>query len=175
MLLMCPICLIEFKVKPFIYKKAKHPPCCSISCANIFRKHWTQGIGNHQWGLKGNKNKSFKTYETCMKRGTNKYIFVYEPWHPYAESTGRVRQHRYVVETNHLKFDDTYFHRVLDDTDSIRWVLKPKYDVHHKDCNTLNNEINNLEIVTRGEHTRIHNKLKGVPHDSKGRFTRVEA
>ena len=32
------------------------------------------------------------------------------------------------------------------------------YVIHHKDRNKLNNSINNLQMVTRGEHKRIHNK-----------------
>lgn len=174
--LMCPVCLKDFKRKPYIVNRNKHAVCCSKKCSSIFRASWFLGSANHQTGLKGNKNKSFKSYKITMKRGTNRYIFIYEPWHPYAESTGRIRQHRFVVENNYLKFKEEYFHRVLDDKDNIRWVLKPKYDVHHKDYNTLNNDITNLEILTRGEHTREHNRNKEIIHDPKtGRITGIKS
>lgn len=32
-----------------------------------------------------------------------------------------------------------------------------KYDVHHKDGDKLNNDISNLQILTRKEHEQIHN------------------
>jgi len=31
-----------------------------------------------------------------------------------------------------------------------------EYDIHHKDRNKLNNDPDNLQIVTREEHVRIH-------------------
>ena len=34
--------------------------------------------------------------------------------------------------------------------------LLPEEDVHHKDGNTLNNELDNLEILMHGEHQRMH-------------------
>lgn len=39
-----------------------------------------------------------------------------------------------------------------------RFILKPPANkiVHHWDDNGLNNTRNNLEIITRGEHNRIH-------------------
>lgn len=33
-------------------------------------------------------------------------------------------------------------------------------EVHHKDCNTLNNHVSNLECLTREEHLEIHRKLQ---------------
>lgn len=44
--------------------------------------------------------------------------------------------------------------------------LQPWEIVHHKDGNKKNNDPNNLEIVTRGEHMKLHNR----PRDEKGRF-----
>lgn len=34
--------------------------------------------------------------------------------------------------------------------------LSPDEDVHHKDGDTTNNDINNLEIITHGEHQKFH-------------------
>lgn len=50
-------------------------------------------------------------------------------------------------------------------------VLKEGYVVHHKDGNHNNNDVRNLEILTRGEHTSIHNKLDPMDRDEEsGRF-----
>ena len=165
MLLECPVCKKEFSRKPSAVKKIKHTPCCSKKCSYTLRKEWMRGEGNHQKGLIGKLNSSFKTDITIMKRGTKKYEFRYAPWHPFAESTGRVRNHRLVVENYWLRFDSKYFNTILCKDGQFRVILNPKYDVHHKDGNTLNNSIDNLVILTRGEHTRIHNKFKNIVRD----------
>ena len=167
MLLVCPVCKSEFNKKPSAIAKIKHQPCCSKNCNNILRKEWFKGEGNHQKGLKGKLNSSFKTDITIMKRGTQKYEFEYLPWHPFAESSGRIRRHRAEVERNFELFDSRYFILVQCDDKKGRLLLNPKYDVHHKNENTLDNNINNLEIKTRGDHTRIHNKHRKIVRDAK--------
>ena len=45
--------------------------------------------------------------------------------------------------------------------------------VHHKDEDPTNNSLDNLELMSRSEHTRLHNFLnprRGHYHDEKGRF-----
>ena len=60
-------------------------------------------------------------------------------------------------------------HRVL--------VNAPKHlVVHHKDEDPTNNAIENLELMPRGEHTRLHNYLnprRGHNRDELGRFARA--
>ena len=53
---------------------------------------------------------------------------------------GNVKEHRYIMEQ--------YLGRRLN-TDEV---------VHHKDGNKLNNNINNLEVMKRGEHSRLHRR-----------------
>jgi len=40
-------------------------------------------------------------------------------------------------------------------------ALAPGEVVHHVDGNPLNNEVSNLQILTRAEHIRIHTPVKG--------------
>lgn len=50
--------------------------------------------------------------------------------------------------------------------------LRKDEDVHHKDGNPRNNDLSNLEIVTRSEHARIH-AIERNPHrmrDAQGRY-----
>lgn len=42
--------------------------------------------------------------------------------------------------------------------DFIGRKLRNDEIVHHKDMNKLNNDISNLEILTRSEHTKLHNE-----------------
>ena len=51
---------------------------------------------------------------------------------------GNVKEHRYIMEQ--------YLGR----------KLKENEIVHHKDGNKLNNDISNLEVMTRSEHSKLH-------------------
>ncbi len=60
-----------------------------------------------------------------------------------------------------IKYDDGHmttksYPRVLME-EKLGRPLKQNEDVHHKDGNKLNNDINNLEVVMHGEHQRMHN------------------
>jgi 5-methylcytosine-specific restriction endonuclease McrA len=69
-------------------------------------------------------------------------IGVYIPDHPKANSSGYVLRYRYLMEQKLGRF------------------LLPEEHVHHKDGNKLNDSEDNLEILTRSEHTREHFKRK---------------
>ena len=66
------------------------------------------------------------------------YLYVYQPKHPMANSAGKVYVHRYVAEQ--------YY--------SIN--LTSNLVVHHKDEDKLNNEPDNLQIMTYEEHGKHH-------------------
>ena len=38
--------------------------------------------------------------------------------------------------------------------------LRPEYVVHHIDGNRRNNEVSNLVVMTRNEHTQLHMNLR---------------
>ncbi len=41
--------------------------------------------------------------------------------------------------------------------EKLGWTELPKgYEVHHKDGNKLNNSLDNLVVLTKSEHSRIH-------------------
>lgn len=68
----------------------------------------------------------------------NGYIKVYCSAHPKADMSGYVLEHRLAMEQ--------YLGRYLTD-DEI---------VHHVDGNKNNNDISNLQVMTRAEHMRLH-------------------
>lgn len=69
---------------------------------------------------------------------TGDYLYALVPEHPNATKNGYVLLHRVIVE-NHLG-------RLLNSNEVV----------HHKDGNKRNNSIENLEILSPGEHTRLH-------------------
>lgn len=79
-----------------------------------------------------------RSKQRMKKESQGKYLFVIAHGHPMADSRGRVLEHRYVM-AEHLG-------RMLT-TDEI---------VHHLDENTRNNDISNLALMLRGEHTNHH-------------------
>lgn len=141
---------------------------CSRECYAKYKQVAMSGSGNHQYGTKGEINASFKGYEISRRNHRNVDILVYEPGHPYADKNGRVLKHRLMVENNRNLFNEDFF--VLIDG---YYALKKEYSVHHKDGNHCNNDISNLEVLTRSEHTTIHNEEKIINRDAKGRITAV--
>ena len=164
----CTYCGKEFHVKQSQIDRYNRS-CgifCSRECMNEYRKIWFKGSNNHQYGLKGKLNSSFKGQETEHQNHKITDIYVYCPNHPYADKNGRVVRHRLVVEQNSKMFDNEYFEVVNGIT-----VLKKDFVVHHKDGNHNNDDVSNLEVMTLSEHTKLHNNMIPRQRDSKtGRF-----
>jgi len=66
------------------------------------------------------------------------YMYAIIPDHPCADKYGKVNEHHYVVyeETGRLLNEDEV--------------------VHHKDRDKANNKIDNLQVMTKSEHARLH-------------------
>ncbi len=164
----CEICGKKFHLKPSQLKKSKHH-CCSIECLNKLKSILYSGEGNHQYGLKGRLNSSFKGDEISKRNNNLIEIRVYDPTHPYCDKDGRVLKHRLIVEENYKIFDKKYF-EVIDN----RVVLKKQSQVHHLNEDHNDNRIENLIPVTRSEHRMIHNLGIMIVRDPKnGRITGV--
>ena len=155
----CCVCGKKFHLKE--YQKNRYKAhCCSKECC--LEKHRTDmsGASNHQYGLKGDKNASWKSDEKTSVYGY-KLIRVLE--HPFAKSDGFVFEHRLVAERYLLTPENSV------EINGKRY-LSPEYVVHHKDMNRLNNDISNLEVIEKGQHVSLHNKLSPRAKDSLGRF-----
>lgn len=91
--------------------------------------------------LSGTNNLAFKN--GSAKQG--RYIKVYVPWHPKAVSNYR-QLHRLLMEFK------------------LGRVLREDEVVHHKDNNPANNHWDNLELMSKSEHSKHH-----APEMDKGR------
>ena len=162
----CPICGKAFYRKPCHLKKYGRSlgVHCSRACLDIAKRTLYAGERNHQYGLKGPLNSSFKGFVISEKNNRLTEQMVYCPNHPFSSKNGRVAEHRLVVEDNYSLFDSKYF-TVIDG----KHYLLPSSQVHHKDYNHNNNSISNLIPCTRKEHKRYHKSII-TKRDSLGRI-----
>lgn len=84
------------------------------------------------------------------------------PHHPYGkgntQSGYHVAEHRLVMEAveNDLSLDDYITRLKLGDVAGLVFLDPEALAVHHKDGNTLNNELSNLEKISHPGHGKLH-------------------
>lgn len=143
----CPIC-----GKPFHLSESENRfvNCCSYKCMGEYRKIFYVGENNPNYGNKGSKNPIWKSDKRISPYG---YILVRDESHPYRNVDGFVFEHRLIAERYLL----TEENRV---EINGKFYLKKGFDVHHKDRNRQNNSPENLLVLTRSEHMKLHHKEK---------------
>jgi hypothetical protein len=106
-------------------------------------------------GLTGEDHPAWKGGQRIDEDG---YIRTYAPGHPWPRRSGYVFEHVRIMEL------------------AIGRRLEPGETVHHRDGDRQNNAVENLEILKRGDHSRLH-RLKDAhlrERDSLGRFAGKE-
>lgn len=144
----CPICGKKYHLKPYAVKRNKMH-FCSKECHNKAKQSYFSGSGNHQYGLKGDKNPTWN--------GGHKvhlgYIWTYSPEHPFSVGRpGYVLEHRLVAEKYLLTEDNSV------DIGGKKYLSR-EFVVHHKNGIRTDNRPDNLEVIRKGEHTRLHNEV----------------
>lgn len=168
----CAICGKPFHRKNSFFKTRKGVLgfTCSKDCFAKMQKIRMTGCGNHQYGIKGKNNASFIDADlTCKNHNLTECLIYVGDWYMHNSRSGRIPVHRYVVELNHDNYDSNFF------VEHDGWFyLKREYVVHHKDGNHSNNDINNLQILTRGEHSRLHSLAQPMKRcNITGRFIKL--
>ena len=89
------------------------------------------------------------------------------PWNK-GTSKGWVdkRGYRWIYVTEYGKRRAKREHRVIMEKHLDR-KLEPWEVIHHKDGDTLNNNVDNLEVIDWGEHTKMHHENSKRPDLSK--------
>lgn len=136
----CEVCGKEFRTYPskIAMGRGKY---CSKECSMKITNQKLSENGEHTRFEKGQKawNKRGFTY-TMARMGGRAYKLIFFPEHPNSSKKGYVREHRLIME------------------DSIGRYLSRNEVVHHINNDTLDNNINNLELLTQEEHRRLHLK-----------------
>jgi hypothetical protein len=134
----CFVCKKEFKTYPSKVKIGRGKYCskkCSyiITNKNLKKVACLSMKGRDPWNKKG-------WSITRARKNGKKYKLILCKDHPSATAKGYIREHRLVMEKH------------------IGRVLNKDEIVHHKNGDTLDNRIENLELMTRKEHSRLHTK-----------------
>lgn len=166
--LICSICGKEFHRKPSHIKRfnGDYGFCCSKRCDKELRRIRMTGEGNHQFGIRGSLNSSFVEGSLLIKNNSvvDEFIYVGD-WYKGYNDSGRIPIHRYMVELNYALFDICNFNEI----DGWHY-LKKGLVVHHKDFNHNNNSLDNLQVLSKREHIRVHNIANPRKRNNKGHF-----
>lgn len=128
----CPVCKKSFHVKPYHLVKVESP-CCSKECDREMKKIKMTGEGNHQYGLKGELNSTFKSEFQMNRYG---YLRGYNYCHPLKSKCNYILIHRAIMEEYlRVKNKQSEFLKVIDGV--LR--LKKNIEVHHINHNKLDN------------------------------------
>lgn len=161
----CAYCGKRFHLKPSALKRFK-THYCSKECQNKARKEYMRGEGNHQYGLRGRANASWKGHE--KKLSSYGYVEIRVEGHPFADNQGWIFEHRFIAETY-----------LLNDENSVeingKRYLSPDYCVHHIDFDRTNNDVGNLLVMRKERHMMLHSELNPQGRNEKGQFVKDDA
>ena len=143
--IVCDVCGRPFKVKQSHADKRR---TCSMECCGKLRSEKMIGSGNHQYGIKGSLNSSWKGGRSVSSHG---YIRVRHE--SATNNDGVIFEHRLVMEE--------YMGRKLHANEVV----------HHINGIKTDNRAENLKLMTLAEHTSAHNVDRDQSKDKKtGRF-----
>lgn len=142
LLLHCEVCGKEFHAYQSLIDEGKERYCGKECSFEVTNKKLEENGRLTRW-KKGQVAHNFKN-GICYQQSRNggkKYRTILSKNHPFANKRGYVREHRLVVER------------------ARNITLNPWMDVHHINGDTLDNRLNNLEVISHAAHTREHNPV----------------
>lgn len=116
---------------------------CGCGCGEMIQKYYDGYLSQPRKFKRGHWTKvnflKFKGFRTQDKRG---YIMRMVKDHPYRDHDDYVYEHRLVMEAHLGRY------------------LDPKELVHHINEEPWDNRIENLQIMSKGDHQRLHIRRK---------------
>jgi transposase-like protein len=124
---------------------------CHCNCGSLILD--TNEYGDKRSFINGHQNRGIKNprWKGGRYHRDGWYILVYLPNYPRTNYRGYILEHIVVYET---------FNKCC----LLSWVI-----LHHKDGNRQNNNISNLEPMTRDVHARLHNEIEDMNLQFKDR------
>ena len=99
--------------------------------------------------IKVRKNRSVEEDPRFIGRRKYKgYVEIYKPNHPNSNSHGYIREHRFLVSEHIVR------------------PLTTDEDVHHINGIKDDNRLENLQLILKSEHTKLHHKGKKIINGS---------
>ena len=120
---------------------------CITKCSECGKDVWVR------WDLAQNKDLSAENFvcNSCIHSTTaKKYLHTKE-----AEDKAAQSRYKNCNECRYHKKNGKYEHRAIMEEHIGRKLSKNEI-VHHKDGNKHNNDIDNLQVMSRQEHSRMH-------------------
>lgn len=140
----CEVCGKLTYKKPNEQNKQKNI-CCSFGCLGELRKTIYLNENNPNYGNRASNNPMTKN-EIITNYG---YRLIHAEGHPHAINGFWIKEHRLLAE----KY-------LMEDFQSIEIdgnkYLSRKFDVHHINGDRLDNRLENLKIMSRSDHMRLH-------------------
>ena len=159
----CPVCGKKFHLKLCLIKRAKRH-FCSKECYYKQISIDMKDCGNKLRDRKGKKNPNWKSDTKISRYG---YIMDRAHDHPFKNVDGFVFRHRLIAEKYLLTPENSV------EIEGKKY-LKKEYDVHHKNFDKLDNSPENLEIMTRSDHSKLHYRLNPSSGPNKPKEYQVE-
>lgn len=137
----CNSCSVALRV---IKKSEQSPlikcicsPDCNVMIPSIGR-NGQKRYYEHGHIMKGKNHYNYKNGISNV----NEYKLIYKPYYKYSFINGYVREHRYIMYL---------YLSILNN--KITYI--EDFDVHHKNKKTKDNRIENLQLISRSEHTKL--------------------
>jgi hypothetical protein len=139
MIKQCQICNKDFKTYPSRLAMGRGKYCSRLCSDKITLIKPGQHIAPATEIKSGSKPHNYVGRRfTKARQNGKKYILIHSPSHPYTSKSGYVREHRLIMESKLGRF------------------LMPDEIVHHINGDTLDNRIDNLEVMPKVEHDRMN-------------------
>ncbi len=155
----CVICANIFKVKKcYVNVKTLNNRCCSDKCKKDFKKlnsinkeYICSGCSRIFFGYRHNKTHLKFCSQDCSKK------FMRGEQSPFFSNGATVTSGGYRA----ILVGEKYIleHRLIMEEHLGRKLERDEH-IHHKDGDKLNNKLENLELMSTVEHSRLHHKLR---------------